>query len=377
MMGLMTHGLSTYWDDKSLRASPFVRSLRVGDRAVLFDEQTQKLYEQNTASADLWEAMLRHETLAAAALGLAPTPGDWQKVVDLARPAVLEWLRSGFLQPVALPAPASATTVVLEWLTCRLTVELPAGLDAAHLREVFRDFISDTPGLDSLRLQQAGDLVFFFDDRGGCYARHLDEWLPEVKAVFTKRILEASASGFLIHAALLSRSGSGLLICGSSGAGKSTLSLALSLSDFEYRADDIVHFDASGHAIGAPFAPALKEGSWTHFERMTGGVFARPTHLRIDGAKVRYVDIPQAERGPLTLGAILVLERLASGPARIEDIDRLDVLTSILQSAYSARGALPVSGLEALVQRIHQAKVGRLVYSDWSDAVQAISDFVL
>lgn len=350
--------------------------MSIGGKAVLFDEGAQQLFELNDSSEAVWVAIGVARTIAGAA-GRLSDGGASGAVLDHVRGAVAQWLELGLLRPAISAAGAEEPTQVrLAWMARRLGVNLSGAVDAEPLREVFAGFRSTEAPDYVLDVRAIGGLIFISDPEGGGCARSPDAWIPEVKARLTTQVLRTTTSGFMLHAALLSRGGEGLLICGDSGAGKTMLSVALLTAGFDYHADDVVWIGQDGEAVGAPFAPAVKAGGWPLLEEMSGNVATSETYVRGDGLQVRYL-LPPAPMGnvPLRIGAILLLARGDGGAARIEPAAPLEVLTTVLNSAYAARGAISAPGLKSLARVIQEARIGRLCFSEWRDGRRLIEAF--
>lgn len=365
-----------FWDHQPLRAGPRTHVLDIGGRALLFDEGAQKIFELNDTSEAIWGAIGVEGTIAGAAslLGDSDAAGA---VLDHVRGAAAQWLELGLLRPAHPPARAGEPTEVrLAWMACRVGLNLFGAIDAAPLRQVFAALLSAETPDHHLGIREMGGLVFIEDSDGGGCARALESWIPEVKARLTARVLKSTTTGFLAHAALLSRGGQGVLICGDPGAGKTTLSVSLLIAGFGYHSDDIVWISEGGEAVGAPFAPAIKAGGWPLLEEMASGAATSENYLRSDGQQVRYLSPPApAELGPLPIGSILLLARGEESAPRIEAVTPLEVLTAVLGSAYATRGAISAAGLKSLADVISEARIGRLCFSDWRDGRRLVEDF--
>jgi hypothetical protein len=366
---------SPFWDHQPLQASPRAHFLNVGGNAVLFDEVAQQIFELNDSSEAVWAAIGVARTIAGAA-GLLGDSGASAAVLEHVRAAAAQWLELGLLRPADSAGGAEAPTEVrLAWMTCRVGLNLFGAIDAQPLRAVFAALHSIEPPDHLLEIREMGGLIFITDSDGGGCARTPQAWIPEVKARLTARVLQSTATGFLAHAALLSRNGQGVLICGDPGAGKTTLSVSLLLAGFGYHSDDIVWIGEDGEAAGAPFAPAIKAGGWPLLEEMGGGATTSETYLRSDGQQVRYLSLPAAgAQAPLPIGCVLLLAR-GEGSARVEMVTPLEVLTTVLGSAYAVRGAISASGLKALADAIGKARIGRLCFSDWRDGRRLVETF--
>ncbi len=257
----------------------------------------------------------------------------------------------------------------------KLEIRLCGNLDKRSLNRVFEPFASHDQPDRWLVVEEIAGLIFTSDDRGHSRARQPNEFIPDVKTIFTESVVGATLPGFLVHAALLSRNGKGLLICGAPGAGKSTLSISLILAGFRYHSDDIVWVGDQGEVTGVPFAPALKEGAWPLLNDMACDLPTSAMYSRNDGQRVRYVLDQRVETAPVELQSILLLERGGGGTARIQPVTGTEVLKNILSSAYSARGAISASTLRALVERIKVARAGRLYSSNWRDNRHLVEQF--
>lgn len=369
----MTFALGSFWDQQTLNPAPTAHGLLVGGKAVLFDEAAQQIFQQNDSAAAIWAALCAERTMARAAWSLSRQGADYETVLGYVREAVAQWLRMGVFAPDVERA-EPRLQIGLQWVGRGLSLNLFGGIDADVLRSVFREFATDQLPVQALNIREIGGLVFISDDQGRTCARSGDEWIPEVKARVTAALLAGIEPGFLVHAALLSRNGKGVLVCGAPGAGKSTLSLALIGAGFSYHADDVVWMMDEGAALGAPFAPALKAGGWPLLEEMAADLPASPTYLRADGQSVRYLFAP-TRREPVEIAAILLLSRQDAAPARIEPLEPMAALTTILESAYSGRGALSPSSLRRLVGSVEGARLGRLRFADWRDGVRLVDEF--
>lgn len=369
--------LSTpFWDRQPLRAAPRAHVLSVGGGAILFDEAAQQIFELNDSSEAIWDAVGVARTIAGAAalLGHGETSPT---VLEQVRAAVAQWLGLGLLTP-ADPAVGGEkpTEVRLAWMGCRVGLKLYGGIDAESLRAVFAALRSNEAPDHLLDIREIGGVIFIADSDDAACARAPEAWIPEVKARLTARLLRSTATGFLAHAALLSRGGQGVLICGDPGAGKTTLSVSLLLAGFGYHSDDIVWIGEDGEAVGAPFAPAIKAGGWPLLEEMAGGAATSKTYLRSDGQQVRYLSPPTpVEPAPLRIDSILLLTRDDGRAPRVETVTPLEVLTAVLGSAYAARGAIGATGLKSLADVIGNARIGRLCFSDWRDGRRLVEAF--
>jgi hypothetical protein len=73
------------------------------------------------------------------------------------------------------------------------------------------------------------------------------------------------------------------------------------------------------------------------------------------------------------LSGIVVLAREEGAAAGLDAVEPLEILSTILESAFSAKGALEADSLKRFARAIEEARCYRLVYSDLADAVHAVA----
>jgi hypothetical protein len=365
-------------DEMSYVAPPGLVRIEVAGRPLLFSEVGQQLAELNPTADLIWRRLASGEPANEVVEGLVAldvAPGQAQ---DYVQSCLQGWLAGGQLLPTtvleALAArPAATRQVGLDELEATLTFHgdaNPAASDAVfgHLE---RKAVSQP-----CRLALVGDngLIFPFLDGAPLQPAPAEGLVPAIKAALTDRYVKLVEGAFLAHGALLHRGGRTVFLSGAPGAGKTTLTLALAASGFAYGGDDIVRIEADGQACAAPFAAAVKSGAWPLVTGFAPAVATLPTWLRADGQQVRYYLPPaRAPRAPRPLDAVLLLDRQAGASAALEPIHPVAALTTILESAWSARGALAADALQGLAGRLEQAKTHRLVYSDLTEAVRLVT----
>ena len=150
------------------------------------------------------------------------------------------------------------------------------------------------------------------------------------------------------------------------------MSVALTGSGYRYCSDDIVRIERNGMPIGVPFLPAVKTGAWPLVAPYAPHIADVPTHRRRDGQDVRYLPVPISVE-PRILSHIVVLAREEGVAAGLDAVEPLEILSTILESAFSAKGALEADSLKTFARTIEEARCYRLVYSDLAGAVHAVA----
>jgi len=380
-LGAQRNAASSELDVGSFVAPPDVHRLEVGGRCLLFSGGRQQLFELNPSADLIWRSLAAGQPPGEVEALLVEYGLPAEQAREFVALGSRQWMQAGHLIPTAVledlaAAPTASRTFRLDEMALELAFHGAASPDAAD--EVFGHLRAPAPApLERLSVVAHDDLFFLFLDGApkGAVAAH--ELTPQIKAILTDRYAQAVRGAFLAHGALLRRNGRSLFLSGQPGAGKTTLTLALSASGFAYGGDDIIRIDPDGQASAAPFAAAVKTGAWPLVERFNPAVASLPTCLRADGQQVRYL-LPanRADRAPRPLDAVLLLDRRAGETARLEPVHAVEALHIILESAYSAEGALSPATLKALASTLESAETHRFVYSDLAEAVACIEGLI-
>jgi len=371
------------WWESPLSSSPAVRLLRLGERAALFCERAQQLFELNATAELIWTGLAKGMSPRAVAEEMQGFGAPEATAAEFVIVSAAEWLRTGRLAPTH----AAEQLAVPATRTFRLRIDdLEASIElhvadedalAAEIEAAFGQFaVPAAPTAPALvRIGIVADLGRYFVARDGVPAGLVaaDRIVPELKALLTETLSRSVRDGaFLLHAALLSRRGEGLLITGEPGAGKTTLALALAAHGWGYACDDVVKVSPDGRIRGVPFSPAAKPGAWPLLAPYAPGLEGLTTHVRSDGQSVRYVPIPRPAAEAEALGWALVLDRRPEGPARLEPVEPIEALTTLIAGAFAADRRLDGQALQTFVGTLSKADCRRLVYSDLAGALEAI-----
>lgn len=351
--------------------------LHVGDRKALFFEPSQQIFELNEAAA-----LLVHR--------LAEAPASFQQLQSLltkrgmcrasATQHVSEflstWSQHGWLK--ILVGQAGGKTVFTQKIAL-------AGLGVVirYRNRTASDLIA--PTFDHLASNKVSPSITYdvavTQDRAFIAASDAEgmivapsEAAPALKAALTDDVLANAGDRVVLHAALLVRNARGLLLCGGPGVGKTTLTLALLDAGFDYGADDIVLMNARGRVEGAPFAPALKSGSWKLLKKSLAPVVPAE-HRRLDGRLVRYVPPSRlAPKRPCPIATIAVLRRGKDCAATIAPAEPLAVLRELLSGAFTPSRRLSARQLATMLDAISRASSVRFEFSRLDEAVTALTD---
>jgi hypothetical protein len=365
------------WDESRLVAPTTIHHLSIGGRSILFCEARQVLYGLNSTADRIWRSLAEDGSPSEARrrltdLGVAD--GDARAFVEN---VALSWLNGGQLAPqgalARLEGKASATrTLHIDELSVRIDL---FGVAADDVDQMFGQFAVDerSPSL-TLSVVSYGDQFFLFEGErplGSCGAQ---EWIPRLKASITEHYAANVRDGFLIHAAFLVRNNKGVLLSGAPGAGKTTLCVALSRSGYDYQGDDIVRLEGSGKAMGTPFAACVKAPAWPLVSAYAPEIHNLPVYHRADDKNVRYLPVPPVKRRPRSVDFVLLLSRRPDAKPAFEPVEPLDAFSTLLESAFSSKGAISVSALKTFGNAMEGAASFRFIYSNLDEAIAAIKD---
>jgi hypothetical protein len=243
------------------------------------------------------------------------------------------------------------------------------------LDNVFGQFIFDQQATTlTLSVVSCAGRFFLFEGERPLGSCGTNEWIPRLKAVLTEHYTAAVRGAFLVHAAFLVRANKGILLSGAPSAGKTTLCVALARSGYDYQGDDIVRLEDNGKATGTPFAACVKAPAWPLVAPYAPEIVDLPIHHRSDGKDVRYLPAPPVKRRSGNIDVVLLLSRQPDATPTLEPIEPLDAFSTLLESAFSAKGSISAPALKTFASAIEGAASFKFVYSNLADAIATIKD---
>ncbi len=177
-----------------------------------------------------------------------------------------------------------------------------------------------------------------------------------------------------LHAACVAQGGMGVLLCGPSGAGKSTLAFACARAGWTYLGDESTYLLLGRDdraAIGKPHRVRLRESAKQFFPELrqyaasTGpnGKSSIEVHLR---------DFPDIHTSPeCQVGAVVLLRRIESCPARAERIPATEALQALLREK-PFYGAEVWTHHERAVSRLAEVPAYQLEYDSLGQAIPVL-----
>jgi len=365
------------WDDSRLVASTTIHHFSIGGRSVLFCEARQALYGLNPTADQIWRSLAENGRPVEARRRLADLGVGDDDARAFVEDATLSWLHGGQLAPQQALArlhgrPDASRVLCIDELAARINF---FGIPPDEVDAVFGQFAANASSAAlELSIVACGDEIFVFEGDRPLGSFGADGWIPQLKATLTERYAANVRDAFLIHGAFLVREGRGLLLSGVPGAGKTTLCVALAKSGWDYQGDDIVRLESSGKAMGTPFAACVKSDAWPLVAEYAPEIAELPIYRRSDGKDVRYLRAAPSKRRPRSIDFILLLSRRPGATPNFEPVEPLDAFSTLLESAFSAKGAISATALKTFANAIEGAASFRFTYSDLADAIRAIKD---
>lgn len=368
------------WDDSPLVAPPTLLHLSIGGRTLLFCEARQTLFELNPTADRIWMALAEGRSPLEVRRQLADLGVGDDEACAFVEESVSAWIKGGHLVPREVLACLSQlpfSTRRLRIHELNVAIQFFGDIAVREIDAVFGQFATDVLSQSlTISIVSNHDWMFLFEGRTPVGSCRPEELIPQLKAILTERYTAYARDGFLAHAALVVRDDRAILLSGAPGAGKTTLCVALARSGFEYHGDDIVRIEPNGKTAGTPFAACVKSAAWPLVEAYAPEIADLPVYRRGDGHDVKYLPMPAQDQRPRRIDFVLLLSRQQGSRATLKPVEPLEAFSALLQSAYSAKGAITASRLTAFASAIETAASFRFVYSNLIEAIECIEEMI-
>ena len=352
------------------------RLVRIRDQNILFSPVRKALYALNDTGADIWRSLEDGLSLEVISSEIVSRGVEGHQAVTYVEAALRQWDRLGLIQisPGCFSTSSQReVNQVVAVAGCCVRIVYPAAhaFPAANILKHLevRGEVADV----TLQLVEHRDRIHLFRDRHWILSCTSDELATVLKGQLLTEVLERVDYELAIHTASLIRDDRILLLCGSPGAGKTTLALGLVHAGYGFAGDDVVLLDSLGHAVGIPFAPAVKAGAWPVLSGYYPDLNAAPVFRRPDRRRVRYL-VPRevVSPRPRTVGWVFLLRRRAKASAVLAPVDPVGALRGLLNGSFASGGKLTGNAFKVLTEVIGSAHVYCLAYSRLGDAIALI-----
>ncbi len=211
--------------------------------------------------------------------------------------------------------------------------------------------------------------------------RHEAWTLPEIVdyvlwSVYEHAFTRATRT-IVLHAAVASSTGRGILLPGAADAGKTTLVAGLTTAGAAYLSDEAAPFDPRTETI-LPFPRPL--GMELSSLRLFPGLDERlPPELRRSDRMTRHVPATVLRRGcvggPCRIRYVFAPSFRPRGRTRLERLSRAEALMLVMEGAFN-RDRMDPDAFEAMGRALAHARCWRLEMTDLPGAVGAVRDVV-
>src|SRR5262249_4503127 len=180
-----------------------------------------------------------------------------------------------------------------------------------------------------------------------------------------------------LHAAAVIQNDTCVLMPGASGSGKTTLTAAALAYGFQYCSDDLILLTHEPVSIRpVPTCLGVKSGSWNVLAGLFPQIQDLPTHVRIDGKKIRYLPpgagIAQTPASYAVTRLVFPVWTPGSAPA-CRKIGTAEALERLTASGYDLPNRINSEVVASLIRYISKMQCFELRYDSTQEAVRTLS----
>jgi HprK-related kinase A len=185
-----------------------------------------------------------------------------------------------------------------------------------------------------------------------------EEVLPYLEWGISWRLTECLPQFLQIHAAVLARSGQGIILAGISGAGKSTLAAGLLARRWRYLSDEFALIEPNTLRVHAfPKALCIKSGSFGVVEELGLPLWRRRTYFKARKGRVGYINPAETGAGvdsrPTPVRLVVFPRYLENVSPRLRPMSRAEAAFQLASCAFNrnTHGQQTLSILSRLLRR--------------------------
>lgn len=200
---------------------------------------------------------------------------------------------------------------------------------------------------------------------------------PLVKSALWTTAVNAHDFLLDLHAGVVGKGGSCILLPAEAGSGKSSLTAALTHAGFGYFSDEVALINRGTFQVPpVPLAVCVKSTGWDLMSRYCPEILTLPTHKRDDGKVVRYVPPPAAavQRTPALVSHIFFPKYAKDELTELKLLGRSDALAVLMEHCLALRQRLNPDNVRELVRWIAAIDCYALTFSSLDEAVALIEN---
>ena len=212
----------------------------------------------------------------------------------------------------------------------------------------------------------------YCDGKAEAQAAKLSMLGPLVKSALWTTAVNGYDFLLNLHAGVVAKGTSRILLPAASGSGKSSLTAALTNSGFRYVSDEVGLIErGTFQVLSVPLAVCVKSTGWDLMSRYYPELETLPIHRRNDGKIVRYLPPkPAAVQTEPGLVSHIFFPRYAEGEVtRLEPLSRSVAFTRLMDQCVALRHRLDRDNVRGMINWIAEIDCYSLTFSSLDEAV--------
>ncbi|MCL2329939.1 MAG: hypothetical protein FWC56_01390 [Phycisphaerae bacterium] len=269
-----------------------------------------------------------------------------------------------------------------------LMSDLPEVADAFH--RYYRSYETSIPATGSFRIEVREKRSWrslrryyhiFANGRQQCILKNQRSILPFIEWTMNASVAKFLPDYYQIHAATVSRNGTGMIIAGEPGQGKSTLTAGLLAHGWSYLSDEFALIHRGSHQLNAyPKALCIKAGSFEPVLRL--GLPLDMKNVLHKGSKgpVSLIDPlairPDIVSGVCPVGMIVFPHYEAGATPTIDPMSRAQAMFELVRLSFNFT-KFRDRGLGLLSEIVHRSNCVRLQTGDLATTCELLETYMV
>ena len=207
------------------------------------------------------------------------------------------------------------------------------------------------------------------------HAEKLSKLGPLVKSALWVTAVNTYDFLLNLHAGVVAKGSSCILLPATSGSGKSSLTAALVHSGFRYLSDEVGLIERGSFRVPpVPLAVGVKSTGWELMSRYYPEIGTLPIHRRNDGKIIRYLPPrPASVQSEHGLISHIFFPRYARGEeTRLEPLSRSAAFTRLMDHCVALRHRLDPDNVRDMISWIAKIDCYALPFSSLDDAIALV-----